>query len=304
LLGEHDPATLTSLFNLANIMGFLADAGETASLFAKGLEATRGRAESNRLAVQFMFGLGVAYRAMGRYDDAKPLLDEALQTQQRLLTDGNLWTLITRYQRIGLLRRMKRYDEAESEAKETYRLAKENLSEQNSFTLMSEAELVRVYLAQGKRSDAEPHLQRLREAAQPTMPPLPPLIQCMGEVGRDLLEQKDYTRAEPFLRWSADLTEKRLPEGWWRSSSARAWGGCLLGQKKYAEAEPYLLKGCEGLQKYEEKTLKPFTPERRREEAAKVTENVKWLVQLYEETHKPEEAAKWRKLLGERTRKE
>jgi len=136
------------------------------------------------------------------------------------------------------------------------------------------------------------------------MAALPPLIECMGEVGRDLLEQKDYTRAEPFLRWSADLTEKRLPEGWRRSSSASAWGGCLLGQKKYAEAEPYLLKGFEGLQKYEEKTLKRCVPERRRTEAAKLTENLKWLVQLYEETHKPEEAAKWRKLLGERTRKE
>ena len=66
-------------------------------------------------------------------------------------------------------------------------------------------------------------------------------------------------------------------------------GGALLGQKKYAEAEPLLIAGYEGM-KQREATIPPQGKDR-------LTEALERLVQLYEATDKPDEAAEWRKEL-------
>ena len=59
----------------------------------------------------------------------------------------------------------------------------------------------------------------------------------------------------------------------------------MLGQRKYAEAEPLLLAGYEGM-KVREKTIPPVG-------ATRIPEALERLVQLYEATNKPDEAAKW-----------
>ena len=71
-------------------------------------------------------------------------------------------------------------------------------------------------------------------------------------------------------------------------------GVSLLGQKKYAEAEPLLVKSCEGMMQWSERGGRS-TPLAKRE----MMEALGWLVQLYEETGKPDEAANRRKDLEE-----
>jgi hypothetical protein len=81
-------------------------------------------------------------------------------------------------------------------------------------------------------------------------------------------------------------------------------GARLLGQKKYPQAEPFLLKGIvssnqEDVQKRPERPAsEPLlsTPLGRRIQI----EAMGWLVQLYEESDKPDKAAKWRKELEAR----
>jgi len=68
-------------------------------------------------------------------------------------------------------------------------------------------------------------------------------------------------------------------------------GGSLLGQKKYAEAEPLLLSGYEGLKQREDKI--PAAGSMRPQQA------LQRLVQLYEETNRPDQAAQWKKLLAQ-----
>ncbi len=63
----------------------------------------------------------------------------------------------------------------------------------------------------------------------------------------------------------------------------------LLGRKKYAEAEPLLVAGYEGM-KRREATIPPQGKPR-------LTEALERLVQLYEATGRPDEAARWRKEL-------
>jgi len=66
-------------------------------------------------------------------------------------------------------------------------------------------------------------------------------------------------------------------------------GGSLLGQKKYAEAEPMLLSGGEGLQQRRDKI--PADGKHNLKDA------LQRLVQLYEETGRPEKAAEWKEKL-------
>ena len=70
-------------------------------------------------------------------------------------------------------------------------------------------------------------------------------------------------------------------------------GAPLLGQKKYAEAEALLIAGFQGLKQRE--TTIP------RSAKVRLTEARKRLVQLYESTGKPDEAAKWRTKLDANT---
>jgi hypothetical protein len=60
----------------------------------------------------------------------------------------------------------------------------------------------------------------------------------------------------------------------------------LLGQKRYSDAEPLLLAGYEGLKQRAAKLTSKDKP--------RLPEAIERLVQLYEETGKPDDAAKWR----------
>ena len=60
-------------------------------------------------------------------------------------------------------------------------------------------------------------------------------------VGSILVTQKEYARAEPYLRDCLATRIKTDPEGSGRIASEGWLGLCLLGLKKYAEAETLLL---------------------------------------------------------------
>ena len=61
-------------------------------------------------------------------------------------------------------------------------------------------------------------------------------------------------------------------------------GDCLASGQKYADAEPLLRQGYEGM-----KQARPRSPDTK----DRLTEAVERLVQLYEATGKPAEAAEW-----------
>src|SRR5262249_9587814 len=95
-----------------------------------------------------------------------------------------------------------------------------------------------------------------------------------------LFEMKKWGQAEPLLRESLAIREKKQPDDWSTFNSQSMLGGSLLGQKKYAEAEQMLLKGYEGLKK--------------REGIPRIPQALDRLVELYTATNKPDEAKKWR----------
>jgi hypothetical protein len=180
------------------------------------------------------------------------------------------------------------------------------MGDQHVFMLNTIVVLARVCQAQGRHEEAAPLIaeaeggfRRFRDEANPR------LAFVLGTRGHNLLAQKKYAEAERPLRECLAIWEKRLPHGGdhylalSRRGAAREYayaksllGASLLGRKKYAEAEPLLLQGYEGLRPQPE-NREDTTPLARRYEA----EAMARLVQLYEETSKPNKAAEWRKKL-------
>jgi len=109
-----------------------------------------------------------------------------------------------------------------------------------------------------------------------------------------LLRQGKFAGAEPLAREYLAIREQNIPDAWLTSDARSLLGGSLLGQQKYAEAEPLLLSGYEGLRQREDKIPAPSK--------GGIKACLERLVQLYEETARPTEAAEWKlRLAGFKT---
>jgi serine/threonine protein kinase/TPR repeat protein len=111
----------------------------------------------------------------------------------------------------------------------------------------------------------------------------------LAELTSARLREGKFAEAEVLARECLAIRERDIPDDW-RTFNARSMlGGSLLGQKKYAEAEPLLLAGYEGM-KQREVSIPP-------EGKPRLRETLERLVQLYEATHRPGQAAEWKQKL-------
>jgi tetratricopeptide (TPR) repeat protein len=105
-------------------------------------------------------------------------------------------------------------------------------------------------------------------------------------LSRNLLKQQRFAEASGYAAEDVALWERLRPDAVERFHAESLLGACLLGQKDYEQAEKHLLAGYEGI--------------RQRGGSAKsgdlrgATER---LIQLYEETGRPEQAAEWKQKL-------
>jgi tetratricopeptide (TPR) repeat protein len=149
------------------------------------------------------------------------------------------------------------------------------------------AALFDAYSQAGRAADAARLVRELVADARKASPQdSPQLAGLLAQVSLMLLQVKAYADAEPLLRECLAIREKTQPDVWNTFTARSMLGGALLGQAKYAEAEPLLAAGFNGM-KQREATIPPQASDR-------LTEALERLVQLYEATNKPEEAAKWR----------
>jgi hypothetical protein len=106
--------------------------------------------------------------------------------------------------------------------------------------------------------------------------------------GLELLEEQKWTEAEPILRDCLRQREAAQPDVWTTFNAKSMLGESLLGQKRYEQAESLLLDGYQGIKSREEKS-DPIA----RVRATQAADRLAW---LYEETDRPADAARWRKL--------
>src|SRR5262249_35002418 len=117
-----------------------------------------------------------------------------------------------------------------------------------------------------------------------------PYADEVAALRRNLPRQERRVDAEAILRDGLPIREQRAAEDWPTCHGKSLLGGALLGQEKYADAEPLLLAGYGGMKR-------SATAVPRKVRTLRLTETMERLVQLYEETGQPDEAAKWRREL-------
>ena len=106
-----------------------------------------------------------------------------------------------------------------------------------------------------------------------------------------LMQHEKFAELEPLARQGLEIRQREIPDSWLAYNARLALGCSLQGQKKHEEAEQWLLSGYHGMKEREHQIPvggRPFLPEALRA-----------LVELYEQTDRPDEAGHWRQQLVE-----
>jgi tetratricopeptide (TPR) repeat protein len=119
----------------------------------------------------------------------------------------------------------------------------------------------------------------------------PQLAAALARLTQTLLAQGKFDVAESLARECLSIREKKLPDDWLTFNARSMLGTSLLLQTDYDAAEPLLISGYEGMRQRMDKI--PAGSKRY------VKETGQRLVQLYEATDKPEQAAEWKKKLAD-----
>jgi hypothetical protein len=157
----------------------------------------------------------------------------------------------------------------------------------DSATLEQQA---RAFHDQGRLAEAEIVYQELLPVRRKLSADDPQLAATLAGLTQTLLAGQKFTEAEQPARECLTIREKQLPDDWLTFNARNLLGGSLLGQKKYAEAEPILLSSYEGMKQREGKI--PSAGK------ARVKENLRRLVQLYEATGQSEKTVEWNRNLA------
>jgi non-specific serine/threonine protein kinase/serine/threonine-protein kinase len=113
---------------------------------------------------------------------------------------------------------------------------------------------------------------------------------ALAALGSNLLQQKKWADAEPILRESLTIGEKKGADSWQTFATKSLLGESLLGQNRFAEAAQSLLYGYDGLKR----THASAPPQAN---YARLEPALERLVRLYRAWGKPDQAAEWAKKL-------
>jgi tetratricopeptide (TPR) repeat protein len=297
-LGPAHPDTLEGLIGLSIYYTEQGRMPEAIALLEDVLRLAKANLPPNhRITLRAMTNLASNYRLADRLPEATALQEEVLQVSRVRRALCHPQTLIN----AGLLamcyEESGRYPEAIALHEETLRLMKEVNGPKHQHTLTTMWGLTKAYRGAGRPADAAAlptEAMRLREAKPGANDSQ--LFRYRKVLAELYLELGKYDEAEPLARRCLATVENEEPDKWYTFECQALLGSALLGRKKYADAEPLLVAGYEGLKKQGPKIPRP------KERDWYLGQSLKGLVQLYEATARPQEAAKWRKALEARTK--
>ena len=111
----------------------------------------------------------------------------------------------------------------------------------------------------------------------------------MNDLAALYIRTRKYAASEALLREALSGYDKGHVDSWVRYNCQSLLGASLAGQNKYADAEPLLLSGYRGM--VERKAAIPVSNRFQLRQAGE------WVVQLYQDWGKPEQAAEWQERL-------
>jgi tetratricopeptide (TPR) repeat protein len=241
ILGESDPITLSTMYDLANdLYRYQRKLAQAEPLFIRVLE-TRRRVlgDEDPLTLETMNRLGDLYRFQGKDTQAEALLSEALAGFRRVLGEDHPWTLDT-MNNLALVRRLQNKDEeAEALLSKSLEGSRRLLGEEHPETLIVANNLAVLYLNERRYAEAEPlftnvlEVRRrvLGEAHSETRDTMTALVRLYYQQGK-------YEEAESLFSQSLERSRRMRgeehPETLIFTNNLAA---LYQRERKYAEAE-------------------------------------------------------------------
>jgi serine/threonine protein kinase len=306
-LGADHPETLTSMSNLATAYHSAGQLDLALPLFEETLKLRKAKLGADHPGTLVtMNNLGSAYRDAGKLDLALPLYEETLRLMKAKLgadhpnTLACMTNLASGYVlagKPGLA--LPLHQEAAAG------MEKRRFQHYNAGSVVESLIACHEQLKQFDRAEEwrRKWLPVVKERAGPDSLPYAGELAALGSI---LLRQEKWADAEPVLRESLAIFEKKQPEAWTTFDAKSMLGGALLGRARgaskgggeealaraagfYREAEPLLLTGYDGMKRRE--TTVPAN------DKIRLTRALERLVQLYEALDRKDAVARWRKEL-------
>jgi eukaryotic-like serine/threonine-protein kinase len=290
-LGLDHPDTLRTINNLASAYQKAGKLDLALPLYEENVKLTRAKlGQDHPNTLTCMNNLALGYQAAGKLDQALPLFDETLKLRRNKLGPDNPETITSLHNLAWAYGALGKLDLAVSNyleaATAVQRLRFQHVQAGSiltnlagSYEKLQQFELAepwrRKWLAVVKLSSGADSVVFANELAV---------------VGRNLLEQKKWSEAEPMLRDCLRIREREQPDAWTTFNTQSMLGAAFLGQQQYADAEPLLLKGYEGMKQRAAKIPQGYS--------IRLTEAIQRLVGLYEAKGNQEAAARWQKELN------
>ena len=237
-----------------------------------------------------MCDLATIYGTTGRLSEAETLGRDVLQVKRRILGDEHPETLISMVLLGEFLLSAGRHDEAERLFLEALRGCRKSLDHNHDTTEAALGGPDRPLHRQGGFQEGRTliaskvcEITRSRWGADHEM-----TAKADYTAGMILFLQKEYSKAEPYLRDCLAWYIRTNPEGLARFATESWLGMCLRVQKKYAEAESRLLSAYSGL-KARQESLSP-------EHEGNLRKIIAQLIQLYDALGRGDKAEEWQRL--------
>jgi serine/threonine protein kinase len=285
-LGTEHPHTLTTLANLAAAYLAARKVPEAIALLEQVRAVkvkTLGADHPSTLGT--LNNLAAAYRAAGKVPEAIALYEQVRDAIVKKLGTDHPHTLTT------LNNLASAYDDVGKlpEAMTLFEQAAAGV-EKRQFQLDNADRIIHntvaTYEKAGQLDKAEVWRRKwLAVVREQTGTASAAYVGELAALGRNLLEQKKWSGAEPILRECLAIRAQVQPDVWSTFNTQSMLGGALLGQKKHVEAEPLLLRGYEGM-KLREKTIPPPAIDR-------LPRALDRLIELYTATNQPDALKKW-----------
>jgi hypothetical protein len=288
-LGADHPNTLAALTNLAGaycVAGKLPEAINLLEQARDGQVKKLGADHPSTLTT--LNNLAWAYQADGKIPQAIPLLEQVHDGLAKKLGANHPDTLTTLNNLAGSYQTAGKLPEAIALFEQAATgIAKRRF--QHQFAGLIIPNTIAAYEQARQLDKAEGwRRQWLAVVKQQAGADSPAYAGELESLGQNLLQQKKWADAEPVLRESLGICEKKEPDDWRTFNTMSVLGGALLGQKKHAEAEPLLLKGYEGMRAREDKIPEPAKK--------RIPDALNRLIELYIATDKPEDVKKYQDL--------
>lgn len=204
-------------------------------------EIATGLANHPETQAQLMDLMGKVYQSLGLYTRARPLLEQAVDIERRILGPSNPETLRSMNDLASLLDQDGHYAEAEKLSRETLDLRRQVLGREHPETLASMTQLAWALGQEGRYAEAEKLERETLEIQRRVLgPEHPNTLRTISTLAAILTNEGRYAESEGLQREELDIQRRLLgPEhpNTLMTMNNLVWN--LREEGRYAEAEKF-----------------------------------------------------------------